>query len=393
MIVGFQSVTSGQVYNSTRHITRGADTAEIYISCEWYEDPSGIIWNGIFHSIDNGKTLTLKRKTKYFEEAGCLYGDSLPGCIFQAPMGPSQDTFGISFDYGMTFEKKYFNDIFPVAAGCVSGEIYISSWNGLSLGTNFGTNFSWQSCFDSLNLHEVGTLPGEVYWYKYPYSSGPLGLAYSNDYGQSFTVSFLDFPGIPIYDECMIYRGTEPGEIYFVIWKSPLEIYLYHTTDYGQTLAFQSQLSPSIGVDLFTAGRTPGSFYHIQREICGSPPTVNSCLYVHFSRDYGVTFTEYYHNLDSTYTVIPPPAKSINFFRCFPNPSSDKLTVIFTEQMSGEVEIQFITLTGDRRSSFSLPAGQTKTTIDVSNLVPGLYLLKISSGDFLAGMKKVAIIH
>jgi hypothetical protein len=61
--------------------------------------------------------------------------------------------------------------------------------------------------------------------------------------------------------------------------------------------------------------------------------------------------------------------------------------------MSGEVEIQFITLTGDRRSSFSLPAGQTKTTIDVSTLVPGLYLLKISSGDFLAGMKKVAIIH
>ena len=382
----------GQYYFSQRYLTRGADTAEIYINCLWYEDSNGILWNGLFHSTDNGQTLTVKRKTvQSAGEGGLIIGDSIAGRLFELPMHVSADTLGVSFDYGANFDFKYFNHIYYPAAGCMAGELYIQETElpfGIYRSGDYGNTFTCQSSNNSLDIREVGTLNGELYGIKWYFGNGPLGLAYSNDFGHTFSTSYLEFPGVPVFDECMIYRGTEPGEIYFVIWIMNAEIYLFHTFDYGQTITFQGQLPYPEGEMLYTAGRTPGTFYIVQRIF-----VTNSSLYIYFSRDYGVTFTEYYHNLDSTYTEIPSPAKSINFFRCFPNPASDKLTIIFTEQMSGEVEIQFITLTGDRRSSFSLPAGQTKTTIDVSNLVPGLYLLKISSGDFLAGMKKVAIIH
>ncbi len=45
----------------SRHMTKRGDTAEIYLSCEWYADPNYITWNGIFHSTDNGHIITLKR--------------------------------------------------------------------------------------------------------------------------------------------------------------------------------------------------------------------------------------------------------------------------------------------------------------------------------------------
>ncbi len=52
-----------------RHIARGADTAEIYITCLWYSE-NNTFWGGIFRSIDNGLTLSVQQKYIYPNECG-----------------------------------------------------------------------------------------------------------------------------------------------------------------------------------------------------------------------------------------------------------------------------------------------------------------------------------
>lgn len=378
----------GQYYYSTRHVTRGADTAEIYINCWWYEDPNGIQWNGLFRSTDNGKTLTPMRKRKWFEESGVIHGDSISGRIFQVPMHMSPDTFGISFDYGLSFELNSFNPVFYSVAGCMAGEIYWQANEqglGIYRSNDYGSSFSLQSSHDSIDLREVGTLPGEIYGIKWFFESGPLGLAYSNDYGQTFTVSYIEFPGFPEFSECMIYRGTEPGEIFFVIYYSDSEIYLFHTFDYGQTLTFQCQLPPSGGEMLYTAGRTPGTFYIVERYWAAY-----SVLYIYFSRDYGVTYTTYLHILDSTYTQTPTQSFPEKSFICYPNPASSFIQIDFQHPQSG-YQVSLWDMLGNIRVSFVIPAGRKQIRLDLSNLPKGIYLLKVMNNKTCVGVKKVLV--
>ncbi len=379
----------GQFYYSTRRVTRGADTSEIYIICSWYEDSNGILWNGLFRSTDNGQTLTVKRKgVEYLGEGGRIFGDSIAGRIFQLPMHVSTDTLGISFDYGENFDFKYFNNIFYETAGCMAGEIYIQAYEqglGIYRSNDYGTTFTLQISNDSIRLREVGTLPGELYGIRSFFENGPLGLAYSNDFGQTFTSSYLEFPGVPLFDECMIYRGAEPGEIYFVIWISNAETYLFHTFDYGQTITFQSQLPYPSVEDLYTAGRTPGTFYVVQRSF-----VTHSVLYIFFSRDYGVTYTTYVHILDSTYTATPEIDMPGQTIQCYPNPVAAKLTVELPGN-TDETNIQLLDLTGCLQLTTSIRTGQRKAIVDVSSLKRGIYLLKVTTGGSMIGVKKVVV--
>ncbi|MCK9218946.1 MAG: T9SS type A sorting domain-containing protein [Bacteroidales bacterium] len=367
-----------QSYYSTRHLTRGADTAEIYLSCQWYADQNYITWNGIFHSTDNGQTLSVQRKTNFLVESGTIFGDSTAGALFQIPF-IGQDTFGVSFDYGVSFEKKYFNDIYFETAGSMAGELYISGW-GLYRGTNFGSNFTWQSAHDSLRLQEVGTLPGELFWTK-GMGDNPIKLAYSNDYGQSFTLSNVTLPVIPIqmnvFNDCDIHRGTLPGELYFVIWKRYDSIMLFHTFNYGQTVTFQGYMFQTTDEVLYTAGRTPGTFYYVRREICGTPPCLHSCLWIYFSRDYGMTFTTYFHDLDSLYTGIARK-EVLPEIKVFPNPANERITFrCGGPQPVGNTYIRIYNLLGKSVTEGILPKGQPEITMDVRNLAPGIYYYDI----------------
>ena len=140
---------------STRNLTRGADTGEIYLSCQWYSDCHNTI-NGIFRSIDNGESLSVQRKTIWAIGAGPIFGDSVSGALFLIPYN-SIDTFGISFDYGKTFEKKYYHNIYEGASGCMAGELYVQGF-GLYHGTGYVQYFTLQITNDSLRLQDVGAL-------------------------------------------------------------------------------------------------------------------------------------------------------------------------------------------------------------------------------------------
>ncbi len=365
---------------SSRHLTRGSDTAEIYLSCQWYADPDYTTWNGLFRSTDNGQTLSVQRKTNWLVEAGEIFGDSSSGVVFQIPF-IGQDTFGVSSDYGVTFVKKYFHNIYKKAAGCMAGELYITGF-GLYHGTDYGDTFTLQSTNDTLLLQDVGALPGEVYAAK-KIGWNPLKLAYSNDYGETFSITDVTFPGLPgMYDYCDIHRGTAPGELYFVIWKSYWEIALYHTFDYGQTVTLQSERDQNYDEILYTAGRTPGTFYYARREVCGPTPFQHSCIWIYFSRDYGVTFTTYYHELDSLYTavdrneVLPKPT-------IFPNPSREKITIKLPGILkSCNTHITLYDIFGRVVASVTVTSGSSEVTLDTSQFAPGSYLCELVLNEF-----------
>lgn len=375
-------------YYSKRHLTRGADTAEIYLSCRWYTDVNYITWNGIFHSTDNGKTLSVQRKTNWEVESGMIFGDSVSGALFQIPFH-SIDTFGISFDYGMTFEKRYFNDIYEETAGCLAGELYIYGF-GLYRGTDYGNNFTWQSDNDSLRLQDVGALPGELYMIK-DVGYNPLKLAFSNDYGQTFSIRQIFLPGIPsMFNECDIHRGTAPGEFYCVAWKSLDTIALFHSFDYGQTLTFQSYMFQPYDEIVYTAGRTPGTFYYVRREICGTPPCFHSCLWIDFSRDYGVTFTTYFHSLDSLYTGVPQK-EILPELKIFPNPATNQVTFRFGGKLSdGDSKITLYDLVGKPVAEGILPKGRMEVTLDTRNLAAGLYCYRVTNDKFIGSSHTTA---
>jgi len=364
-------------YLTKRHLTRGADTAEIFLNCEWYTDTSNITMNGIFYSIDNGKTLSIQRKANRYVENGMIFGDSVSGILYQAPL-TSQDTFGVSFDYGVTFEKRYLQNIYITAAGCMAGEIYISGF-GLYRGTDFGNNFTWQSNYYSLKLQDVGTLPGELYWIK-NLGHNPFDLAYSNDYGQTYSLRQITLPGMPAWlSECDLHRGTMPGEFYIVAWKVIDTIAIFHSFDYGQTVELISYIPfGEFALEIwFTAGRTPGSFYYIQRGYC-PPPNWHACLYINFSRDYGATFSTYCHDLHDLYTGVPQK-EILQELNVFPNPAANKVIFRFGGKLpDNDSKITLYDLTGRAVADGRLPKGQTEVTLDTRSLAAGLYCYNVT---------------
>ncbi len=371
-LILFLVISQADAQYTNRYLTRGADTAEIYLLCQWYADDNHITWTGIFHSNDNGETFSVQRKTNLLVGLGPIFGDPTPGIIYQIPF-IGADTLGISWDYGKTFEGKYFDEIYKSAAGCIPGEIYIRSFD-LYHSSDFGDTFTFQSSNPDYIEEDVGTLPGELYSINNFNGTNPLQLAYSNDYGQTFTIKDVTFPGnITFFDDCDIDRGTEPGELYFLVWIHYDSIALFHSFDYGQTVTFQTYFLQTTDEVFYTAGRTPGTYYIIRREICGTPPCLHSCLWVNFSRDYGVTFTTYFHDLDSTYTGLPREI-SLPELKVYPNPAKDQVTFQFNEEVrNAETHLCVFDLEGKLMDEKLIEPGEREIILDTRRYAPGIY--------------------
>jgi hypothetical protein len=264
----------------------------------------------------------------------------------------------------------------------MAGEMYINGY-GLYRGTDYGSTFTLQSNNDSLRLQDVGTLPGEVFMYKQDAGIlNPIKLAYSSDYGQTFSISQVLFPGMPSsFMEFDIHRGTTPGELYFVIWKTFDTIAIFHSVDYGHTVTLQSYRSKKVNQYdevFFTAGRTPGSFYFARSIHCGPYSGDHACLWIDFSRDYGLTFTSYYHELDSTYTGVNYN-EGLSELKVFPNPANDHVTFRIGGKVT-DCDTKFIIydLVGKPIIEGILQKGQMEITLDVKNLAVGFYCYKLT---------------
>ena len=392
---------------ANRSITRGADTAEFYLWCYWYQSQL-TQWYALYHSNDNGQTISIQRKAKFSESVGQIYGDAAPGTLFQIPFH-SVDSIGVSFDTGQTFQGKFSPIVMVGAAGCLPGELYVARYS-LFRSSDYGDSFTCQLSVDSVYPHDVGVLPGELFGLKYPYYNGPLGLAYSNDFGQSFSVSLINFPGAPIFQYCQVHRGTQAGELFFFVLKTFDTIYIYHSYDYGQNLTLKNIIPYSIGGSdetYCTAGRAPGSVYIVRRGVCDLMFNPHTCLWIDFSRDYGVTFTTFYHEFDSTYTAVRPEPGNKDF-RVFPNPTRDKLVIELsdsrnmpfdpkilskssTNQNGPNAVIELFDTHGIKVFEEEIPITTTRWTIDVSCWKKGLYYLRLTYNCQKVAVNKIFI--
>ena len=380
-----------------RHISAGADTGELYISSYWHDDDT-TKWGGVFRSTDNGKTLSVQYKDLwpsivYYN----IFGDSLSGTVYLLfGLYISQD-FGISWEYKSTPITDYFEGI----GGCLQGEIYIkghiaSGQIVLYHGMNFGDSlYLMNTAMGSLGCIEAGSLPGEVYALKWPYWDpyrDTLGLAFSSNYGQTFTVTYIDTSIATHLYRHTLAHGPDTGEIYITGLDFSDRYHVLHSWDHGHTFTVKHITAPiSLGWDNFSfvAGRKPGTFYMLKTYLCATVP-LHNCMEIHYSQDYGETYTIYYHELDSTYTGISLPSIHEKPILPYPNPVSDKLMVDLYGN-SDEANIQLFDLTGRLQLTTRIPAGQGKVIVDVSPLNPGIYLLKVTDREKVIGVGKVVV--
>ena len=84
--------------------------------------------------------------------------------------------------------------------------------------------------------------------------------------------------------------------------------------------------------------------------------------------------------------------KSLGFspLKVFPMPATDMLNVSFTTQTAGEIQVKVFTLSGQQviQKTASLPTGQNRLALPVSELTDGIYFIKMTRGDRLVGSAK-----
>ncbi len=79
-------------------------------------------------------------------------------------------------------------------------------------------------------------------------------------------------------------------------------------------------------------------------------------------------------------------------FHIFPNPAKDLLTIQFATSTAEEIKLELISTAGTLVYSSQWPAGKSSIELPVSMLAPGLYMLRISTGEGVLGNSKIMII-
>jgi hypothetical protein len=236
---------------------------------------------------------------------------------------------------------------------------------------------------DSLKLAEPGTLPGEIYALQWPYYYWtPIGLAFSSNYGQSYTVTYLDTCILDTLYHYTLSCGTVPGELYLAAREGEeFIVHVFHSWDYGHTLELKSISNPisEYAEVSFTAGRTPGSFYMFVNYLDAGYP-IHSDLEIYFSRDYGETFTMYFHEIDSTFTGMVPGSVSSCHLKIFPNPCTTSLYIAFPCS-EGSHKVSLSNLNGRVIRRVSVPESSTFVDIPTADLLPGIYIVEVISSD------------
>jgi len=365
----------------------GSDTSEIYLCTYWYPKFDSMN-ETILHSINNGLHFSIKNSRFIYTLPSYptpIFGDFTSGVVYKCPDW-AVDTFAISFDTGMTLNRKYFSHPSDPASGCLPGEIYfqtyLSGGTQLCRSTNYGTSFDTIPINDSLEIVDVGVNPGELYFAGYG-SDTIINVVTSLDYGITYQSHKIK---VPNYINYHLRHGPSSGEFYLLVYDSPFEdyFYIYHVTDYGNNVTFQQTHENCGGLfKSYTAGRKPGTFYVARRS------TYDPTLYLDYSSDYGVTFTTYTHYLDSAYTGIVNKDLPLNI-KVYPNP--------FTTQLNIELPIdnqylnmQLLNFLGQVCFEQAILSGSEKVVINIPILVTGIYFIRLTTRDNRSLIRKVAV--
>jgi hypothetical protein len=387
----------------SQNLTRGTEAGEIYISTDWYHDGYHLHY-GIFYSSDDGENIELKYENIDSPPAGemtigFILGDAMPGVLYNDVL----NELWVSYNYGKDWECNELYGESRFASGCIPGEIYRCCNNPegtIWRSTDFGSQFI-EIRNNAKYILEVGVNESVLYGIDGSSGEGFI-IHYSKNYG-------LDFITIPIdssvaswqiggyYPE--ISRGTESGELYLVSWWPGYHYKIFHSVDTGYTWSekFESgYIDTYFWRVKYTAGRAPGSFYMVR--ITVDPESHNhNLLYIDYSSDYGQTFTTYFHELDSTVGInkTSPDSFSIN---ALPNPFNQNTTFeIKLPEQAVNTRLQIFDLYGNMINEFDV-SGKDKIVWDGTDrygqtVACGLYLYKISSGDYQSPLNKLIFLN
>ena len=135
----------------------------------------------------------------------------------------------------------------------------------------------------------------------------------------------------------------------------------------------------------YTAGKEPGSFYVLRSRI--GPTGDHVWLYIDYSNDYGETFTTYFHDLDSIYSI--GELSNNSNINAYPNPFSRQLAIELPQNMdlSNWAVLEIYNVQGQRVATQPI----TSHTISwkPANLSGSIYFIKVKQGNQAIGLKKV----
>ncbi|TAL64431.1 MAG: T9SS type A sorting domain-containing protein, partial [Bacteroidetes bacterium] len=80
-----------------------------------------------------------------------------------------------------------------------------------------------------------------------------------------------------------------------------------------------------------------------------------------------------------------------NGFALFPNPAETRLTIKFGEMLNSETEIRIYDFRGTIVRTYKVGSGEKEFIIDNLGLMDGIYLVRVTSGGFNYGFKKLII--
>ncbi|MCD4683074.1 MAG: T9SS type A sorting domain-containing protein [Bacteroidales bacterium] len=384
--------------DSYSQITRGAQPAELYLSTDWYMDNYGHIHYAIFHSVDNGATITLQYESSTSSPPGVMsvgkvLGDATIGAVYNV----GGNEIWVSFNFGENWNyREDYQDYTRYWGGENDGAIYKGGWGLLQKSNDYALTFEVVSDPPNCPISDIGVFDGEFYGIDGNAGEG-FFLYHTNDYAINYTEIPIDSsvafwaPG-GIWPK--ISRGTEPGELYLVSWWLDSSYKIFHSTDTGYTWTekFESDY-----IDIFywrvkyTAGREPGSFYVMRSRI--NPAGDHVWLYIDYSNDYGETFTTYFHDLDSTITTVNTLKTDNIKLSNFPNPFTGITNIYYKLEKEVTVCLIIYDYSGRRLQTNrgKGDAGINKVQFDSSGLPSGIYFYNLEVNGQVTDSKKMAV--
>jgi hypothetical protein len=191
-------------------------------------------------------------------------------------------------------------------------------------------------------------------------------VGYSNGETEDYGIEIF---GSPLPVELISFKGLKQKESVLLEWNTAIEINNDHFvvqrssnginfSDIGQVegIGNSTQLNNYEFVDLLP--KSGANFYRLKQvDVDGTNEFVGDILRIEFDRD-------------SAFSVFPNPGQA------------GKTSIVYSGEIDKEVEISVLNMTGKRvySNQYHFAAQGTQQTLQLSDLVPGIYWILIQNG-------------
>jgi hypothetical protein len=381
--------------NSYAQISRGAGDGELYITTSlFYMDSTNTEHWGLFHSIDNGKHLSLQYNSS--KNGFISIGDPIAGKVY----GCHGDTMWLSDNYGISWNKFHINvpgtSVISVG-GNTPGEIYIEEEFKVFSSLDYGQTLTQVN--DSLNylqLDDVGVHSGTVYANNYsPQSYGP-SIRISHDFGHTFSVQPLDSGFIALS------RGAVDNELYLIRrnFDSIYHYQIFQSFNEGKTLIRRGTITtPFVGwLIYFTGGRNPGTFYAMRYTFDG----ISGKVCIDYSSDSAKTFTTNCYYLTNLLSINEMQSNQLSILsQNVPNPFIGKTSIKIDIKSNDLVNLRIYNLNGQQIRQLCNSKMQQGVHIllwdgkndEGSDVSPGVYFYSLKVGNNTQETKRMILMR